>query len=76
MRTIVIRLTGADLAVEMASMRTWLDEHRYQPSKFTCAQEGAETVISADFNDDAEAQAFKGRFDRARREPKRGTTSA
>jgi len=72
----MIRVTGADLAAEMASMRTWLDEHRCQPSKFTCAQEGADTVISADFNDDAEAQAFKGRFDSERREPERGTTSA
>ena len=76
MRTIVIRLTGADLAAEMAEMRNWLDEHRCEPAKFTCAQEGRSTVISADFNDDAEAQAFKGRFDRERREPERGTTSA
>ena len=69
MRTIIIRLTGADLAAEMASMRTWLDERRYQPSKFMCAQEGADTIIRADFNDDGEAQAFKGRFDSEYREP-------
>jgi len=62
MRTIVIRLTGADLAVEMASMRTWLDAHRYQPSKFTCAQEGADTVISADFNDDDRSSSLQGPF--------------
>lgn len=73
MRTIVIRLPGADLAAEMAAMRTWLDERRYEPSKFTCAQEGADTIISVDFDDHAEAQAFKGRFDAKRREPEWGT---
>ena len=76
MHTIVIRLPGADLPAEMASMRTWLDEHRYEPSKFTCAQEGADTIISVDFDDDAEAQAFKGRFDAERREPERRTRAA
>ena len=60
MHTIV---PGADLAAEMAAMRTWLDERRCEPSKFTCAQEGSNTIISADFNDDAEARAFKYRFD-------------
>ena len=74
MHTIVIRLTGADLAAEMASMRTWIDEHQYEPSKFTCAQEGAVTIISADFIDDTEARAFEGRFGSERRE--QGTWSA
>lgn len=71
MHTIVIRLPGADLAAEMAEMRNWLDEHRCEPTKFTCAQEGRSTVISADFNGDAEARAFKDRFDSDRREPER-----
>jgi hypothetical protein len=63
MRKILVRLPPADLATEMAEMREWLDQHNYEPAKFTCDRYGDLVVICVEFNNDAEADAFERRFD-------------
>jgi hypothetical protein len=63
MRTVVIRLRTADLAAEMAAMRAWLDEYRYEPSKFAFDKLGNSVVVCIEFSKDKEAEAFKKRFD-------------
>lgn len=63
MRTVVIKLRAVDLSTEMAEMRAWLDEYRYEPSKFTYDQNGDTVAVFMDFENEEEAEAFKDRFD-------------
>jgi hypothetical protein len=60
--TITIKLRRPDLSREMAEMRTWLDHHGYEPSRFHCDQHGDEVVTSVAFRIDAQADAFAARF--------------
>jgi hypothetical protein len=62
MRTVKIRMRGADLSREMAAMREWLDRNRYEPTRFDCDQHGSNVVVSVDFILDEAAAAFAGRF--------------
>src|SRR5215472_3853036 len=62
MRTATITLRGADFAEEMIEMRTWLDQHFFEPARFTYKQDGEIVVISVDFQEDGHAEAFQGRF--------------
>src|SRR5262249_23435771 len=48
---------------QMAGMRKWLDERRYEPARFTCGRHADFVVISVDFNNDAQAEAFEARFE-------------
>jgi hypothetical protein len=47
----------------MTEMREWLNEHRFEPSIFTYEPHGNIFTILLKFNKDAEAEAFKRRFD-------------
>jgi len=62
MRTATITLPGADFAGEMIEMRTWLDQHFFEPARFTYKQDGEIVVISVDFQEDDHAEAFQSRF--------------
>ena len=62
MRTATITLDGADFAGEMIEMRTWLDQHVFEPARFTYKQDGEIVVISVDFQEDDHAEAFQSRF--------------
>ena len=64
MRTVKIRLRETDFAHEMVEMRTWLDQRRFEPAKFTYEQDREVVVISVEFHRDHDAEAFKNRFDR------------
>jgi hypothetical protein len=69
-RNVLIKLRRpADLATEMAEMRAWLDQQRYEPAKFTCDRYGDLLVIRAKFHNDTEADAFERRFDTPEGEP-------
>jgi hypothetical protein len=62
MRAATIALRGADFAVEMIEMRTWLDQHFFEPARFTYKQDGEIVVVSVDFQEDDHAEAFQSRF--------------
>ena len=62
MTTVLIRVPTGELSKKMASMREWLNEHRYEPSKFTCDQYRSIFAVCVDFSNDGEAEAFKSRF--------------
>jgi hypothetical protein len=63
MRTIVVKLhRTADFSGTMTSMRTWLDQRRCEPSRFTYDQSPGWFVISVDFPDDDDAEAFGKHF--------------
>jgi len=63
MCNVLIRLGVLDLAIEMAEMREWLEQHKYEPRKFKCDRNGDLVVICAEFDNDGEAHAFERRFD-------------
>jgi hypothetical protein len=63
MRTVTVRMDAADLSGQMAAMREWLDRHRYEPARFACDQDGNTVVVSVEFPDEREGDAFARRFD-------------
>jgi hypothetical protein len=62
MHVIEICLLDHDLAAEMAEMRTWLDEHGYEPSIFHYQHRPDGLVILVGFEIAIEAGAFAKRF--------------
>jgi len=62
MATVLIRVPTGELPEKMAGMCEWLNEHRYEPSKFTCDRYGSIFAVCVDFSNDGEAEAFKNRF--------------
>jgi hypothetical protein len=51
------------IAHQMAAMREWLDRHRYARTRLVYDQTENALVISVEFPDDLEGEAFARRFD-------------
>jgi hypothetical protein len=68
MRTATITLRGADFARKMSEMRVWLDRQSFDPIRFTYKQDREIIVISVDFKQNHQAEAFQSRFDGQQRE--------
>ena len=64
MRMVPVRLPAAGFSAALAAMREWLDRNRYEPTKFNYDQDDQAVVLSVEFPNDKEAEAFAGRFDR------------
>jgi hypothetical protein len=62
MRTIAIRVRAVDFAELIAAMRIWLNEHRFEPSRFKYAEDGNDLLIDVSFEVDDDAAAFSARF--------------
>jgi len=62
MRTITMRVRAVDFAERIAAMRIWLDEHRFEPSKFKYSEDGHDLLIDVSFEVADEAAAFSARF--------------
>jgi hypothetical protein len=62
MRTIEIYLEAGELCEQMAAMRMWLDDRRYEPSTFSSHEDGFGVVLRIDFKIAEEAEAFARRF--------------
>lgn len=62
MRTATITLRGADFEKKMSGMRIWLDQHLFEPTRFTYKQDREIIVVSVDFQEDHHAEAFQTRF--------------
>jgi hypothetical protein len=69
MRTVTVRMDAADLSRQMAAMREWLDRHRYEPARFACDQDGNAVVVSVEFPNEREGEAFASHFDGQERLP-------
>ena len=63
MRTVTVRLPAVGFSAAMAAIREWLDCNRYEPTKFTYDQEDGAVVLSVEFPNGQEGEAFAGRFD-------------
>ena len=66
MRRVKITLRGEDFAGAMAEMRTWLDQRMFEPARFTYEQDKEVVVISVDFENDRQGEAFQCHFERVR----------
>ncbi len=62
MRTVEMHLPPSELSSEMAAMRVWLDERRFEPSGFNCRGQGEAMLLRLDFKEGREAEAFAERF--------------
>jgi hypothetical protein len=58
-----IRMQPGDLSRQMSAMRIWLDEHRFEPSTFSCRDTDRGTLVCIEFKVPREAEAFAERFD-------------
>jgi hypothetical protein len=64
MHAVILKLPrGAiNLSAQMTSMRSWLDTHRFAPSRFHYNLQPQTVIIEAEFSDEREAEAFKRQF--------------
>ena len=62
MHTVEMDLQPSKLSDTMAEMRLWLDQHRFEPSAFSCREGGAGVLVRVNFKATGEAEAFAGRF--------------
>jgi hypothetical protein len=62
MHSITIRVPSADFADRVMAMRLWLDDHRFEPSRFMYSEDGDSVLIVVRFKVAAEAAAFSAQF--------------
>jgi hypothetical protein len=62
MRTVEIDLEAGELCEQMAAMRMWLDERRWEPSTFSCHGVGPIVLVRLEFKIAEEGDAFARRF--------------
>jgi hypothetical protein len=62
MHTITIRVRAVDFSEQMTAMRLWLDDQRFEPSRFSYSEDGNDVLIAVGFKVAAEAAAFSTRF--------------
>jgi len=58
-----IRMQPGDLSRQMSAMQLWLDDHRFEPSTFSCRDTDCGMLVSVEFKISREAAAFAERFD-------------
>ena len=62
MSAVELRLSSSDLPREMGAMRVWLDQHRFEPSGFSCRDVDDGVLVSLEFKIAHQALAFAERF--------------
>jgi hypothetical protein len=62
MRAVEIRLPQRELSTQMAAMRIWLDEHRFEPLSFACRDSEYGVLVCLEFKIAHQAEEFAGRF--------------
>ena len=63
MYAVDIYVEQGDLSRKMSAMRIWLDEHRFEPSTFSCRDTDDGTLVCIEFKVPYEAEAFAEHFD-------------
>ena len=58
-----IHVRPGELSGKMSEMRSWLDEHRFEPSGFSCHDKSFGLLVSIKFRVAQEARAFAECFD-------------
>jgi len=62
MSAVELCLNPSDLPREMGAMRVWLDQHRFEPSAFSCRDVDDGVLVSLEFKIAHQAVAFAERF--------------
>jgi hypothetical protein len=62
MQTVEILIPPAELPRQMAAMRLWLDENRFETSAFSCDETPPDFRVSVSFGVADAATAFAARF--------------
>jgi hypothetical protein len=62
MCAVELHLSASDLPREMGAMRVWLDQHRFEPSGFSCRDAEDGVLVSLEFKIAQQAHAFAERF--------------
>jgi outer membrane lipoprotein-sorting protein len=62
MQIVEIDLEPGQLCEQMAAMRMWLDDRRWEPSTFSCHDNGAGVLLRIEFKVAQEGEAFARRF--------------
>jgi len=62
MSAVELCLSSSDLPREMGAMRVWLDQHRFEPSSFSCRDIDDGVLVSLEFRIANQAHAFAERF--------------
>ncbi len=62
MHRVEVRLHREELPDKMAQMRMWLDEHRFEPSIFSCRGFESAMLVRLAFTEAPVAAAFAERF--------------
>ena len=62
MSAVELCLNPSDLPREMGAMRVWLDQHRFEPSGFSCRDVDDGVLVSLEFKIAHQAVAFAERF--------------
>jgi hypothetical protein len=62
MLTVEIRFATGELREQMAAMRIWLDERRWEPSVFSSRDDGRGVRVHIAFKNSGEGEAFARRF--------------
>jgi hypothetical protein len=55
-------MRAVDFAERIAAVRIWLDEHRFEPSRFKYSEDGDNLLIDVSFEVADKAAAFSARF--------------
>lgn len=76
MSAVELCLSSSDLAREMGAMRVWLDQHRFEPSSFSCRDFDDGVLVSLEFKLAYQARAFAERFGGRTDGPPRTSTGA
>jgi len=63
MYAVDIHVEQGDLSRQMSAMRIWLDEHRFEPSTFSCRDADHGMLVCVEFKVPREAEAFAEHFD-------------
>jgi len=58
-----INVQSGHLSRQMSAMRIWLDEHRFEPSTFSCRDTDRGVLVCVEFKVPREAEAFAEHFD-------------
>jgi hypothetical protein len=62
MRVVEIHLDPSELPRTMAAMRVWLDQHRFETSRFSCLDQDNGVLVSLEFKLAYQARAFAQHF--------------
>jgi hypothetical protein len=62
MSAVEIHLDPRELSRKMGAMRVWLDQHRVEPSRFSCQDDDDRVLLCLEFRQPCEAEAFASQF--------------